>query len=115
MANRRIEEEGQLSTSVSSAIYTVPANMVLVGARLLTTNTDTSSDIAVTVHTDKAGGAASANNLRVNGVVVTAKEDRPFSLPNNLSSGAKIYGKAGTADAVNWNLTGVLIPQSVST
>lgn len=111
-SNKRFSIEGQLGTTVTTAVYTVPTGMVAVGARLGLTNTDASTAFPVTVHVSQSGAAAGTANLWINAETLTAGDHDDRSLPPSISQGGKIYAKAGTAAKVNYTITLVEVPQS---
>lgn len=112
MATNRASGEGTITTS-SVVILTVASALVGVGARLVVTNTAASAARTLTVHVAQDGGVAATANQFLIEEPITAKENRAFSLPSVLRTGAKVYVKASAAD-LRFDIVLTLIPQTVS-
>jgi len=113
MANNRVNAFGQGSTT-STAILTVDAAAVGMGARLMLTNTNASTTRTVTIHVAQDGGAAATANERFPSETLTAQEQRAFTLPPILRKGAIVYLKQDTGTDVNYDIGVTLIPQTAS-
>jgi len=112
MATNRAAGENTITTS-SVVILTVGDSLVGVGARLVVTNTNTTTIRTLTVHVAQDGGAAATANQFFIEEPLTGAENRAFSLPSVLRPGAKVYVKSNNT-GLRYDIGLTLIPQTVS-
>jgi hypothetical protein len=105
-------EPVQLPAAVASQV-TCGANQYLTTKKVTCTNT-TASPIAVTIYKVPSGGSPGATNILVGGMVIPANTvnggiKEIFEAENQiLYPGDSLQAFAGTAAAVNLNVSGIL-------
>lgn len=102
---KRLISPAFLSTSASSALYTVGSNTTTMVKQILIANTSANAT-TVNIYLVPSGGSAGPTNLVFPSVSISGNSTITFDLNQALNTGDAIYASAAAASAVTMMATG---------
>lgn len=102
----RVIYHGQISSSISSPIYTVPTNTVTEVKEIVVCN-PSSSDRKFTLYVVPASQTVSNSHIMYSNIIVRAEETIEAVRTLALEAGWKLYAKADANNVLNIHISGV--------